>query len=95
MSNLQKKPLVIITGASSGIGEQCAIDFSKRGHPLLLLSRRVDRMEKLNLPHTLCEKVDVTNAESFKTAIDKAEKIYGPADLLINNAGGKSQFLTF
>lgn len=84
---MSKKQLVIITGASSGIGEQCAIDFSKAGHPLLLLSRRLDRMEKLNLPNTLCEKVDVTDADSFKKAIEKAEKLYGPADLLINNAG--------
>lgn len=84
---MSSKKLIIITGASSGIGEKCAQDFSAKGHPLLLLSRRLDRMEKLSLPNTLCEKVDVRDAESFKKAIEKAEKLYGPADLLINNAG--------
>ena len=55
------KPLVVITGASSGIGEAVARQFSKEGHPLLLLARRLDRLEALDLPNALCRKVDVTN----------------------------------
>ena len=39
------KPLVVITGASSGFGEVAAKEFSRLGHPLLLLARRLDRME--------------------------------------------------
>jgi NADP-dependent 3-hydroxy acid dehydrogenase YdfG len=81
------KPLVVITGASSGIGEAIAVVFSKNGHPLLLLARRLERLEALNLPNTLCEKVDVTDLPSFTNAIKKAEDCYGPVDCLVNNAG--------
>ncbi|MFW1425890.1 SDR family oxidoreductase [Vibrio parahaemolyticus] len=81
------KKLVVITGASSGIGEAIARRFSEEGHPLLLVARRVERLEALNLPNTLCEKVDVTDQASLITAIEKAEAQFGPADVLVNNAG--------
>jgi len=81
------KPLVVITGASSGIGAAMARQFSQAGHPLLLLARRLDRIEALNLPDTLCRPVDVTDAQAFAEAIREAEAVYGPADLLVNNAG--------
>ncbi|EHR7857432.1 SDR family oxidoreductase [Vibrio parahaemolyticus] len=81
------KKLVVITGASSGIGEAIARRFSAEGHPLLLVARRVERLEALNLPNTLCEKVDVTDQASLITAIEKAEAQFGPADVLVNNAG--------
>ncbi|MDF5285953.1 SDR family oxidoreductase, partial [Vibrio parahaemolyticus] len=58
-----------------------------QGHALLLLARRVERLEALNLPNTLCEKVDVTDKASFEAAIEKAESLYGPVDALVNNAG--------
>ncbi|HCG6788292.1 TPA: SDR family oxidoreductase [Vibrio parahaemolyticus] len=81
------KKMVVITGASSGIGEAIARRFSEEGHPLLLVARRVERLEALNLPNTLCEKVDVTDQASLITAIEKAEAQFGPADVLVNNAG--------
>ncbi|EKN4580543.1 SDR family oxidoreductase [Vibrio parahaemolyticus] len=81
------KKLVVITGASSGIGEAIARRFSEEGHPLLLVARRVERLEALNLPNTLCEKVDVTDQASLITAIEKAEAQFGLADVLVNNAG--------
>ncbi|EHJ9982055.1 SDR family oxidoreductase [Vibrio parahaemolyticus] len=81
------KKLIVITGASSGIGEAIARRFSEKGHPLLLVARRVERLEALNLPNTLCEKVDVTDQASLITAIEKAEAQFGPADVLVNNAG--------
>ncbi|EHJ9986402.1 SDR family oxidoreductase [Vibrio parahaemolyticus] len=81
------KKLVVITGASSGIGEAIARRFSEEGHPLLLVARRVERLEALNLPNTLCEKVDVTDQASLITAIEKAEAQFGPANVLVNNAG--------
>ncbi|WP_031381395.1 SDR family oxidoreductase [Vibrio parahaemolyticus] len=81
------KKLVVITGASSGIGEAIARRFSEEGHPLLLVARRVERLEALNLPNTLCEKVDVTDQASLITVIEKAEAQFGPADVLVNNAG--------
>ncbi|WP_163131277.1 SDR family oxidoreductase [Agarivorans sp. Alg241-V36] len=81
------KPLVVITGASSGIGEACAKTLSAAGHPLLLVARRVERLEALNLPNTLCRKVDVTELGDFEQAIKDAEALYGPVDMLLNNAG--------
>ncbi|MCX2831007.1 SDR family oxidoreductase [Microbulbifer thermotolerans] len=81
------KPLVVITGASSGIGAAIARQFSGAGNPLLLLARQVDRIEALDLPDTLCRPVDVTDAQAFREALREAEAVYGPADLLVNNAG--------
>lgn len=81
------KPLVAISGASSGIGEAIARRFSEAGYPLLLMARRVERMEALGLPDTLCEQVDMTDPERVRAAITTAEAEYGPIDCLINNAG--------
>ena len=79
--------LVVITGASSGIGKATALRFSKAGYALLLLARRIDKLEELNLPNTLCRKVDVTDLASFQAAVSEAEAKFGPVDLLVNNAG--------
>jgi NADP-dependent 3-hydroxy acid dehydrogenase YdfG len=81
------KKLIVITGASSGLGEAMARQFSTLGHPLLLVARRIEKLKALELPNTLCEQVDITNRESFDLAVNKAEKLYGPVDLLVNNAG--------
>ncbi|MFD2644759.1 SDR family oxidoreductase [Pseudomonas japonica] len=81
------KPLIIITGASSGIGEACARLFAAAGHPLLLLARRLERMQALNLPNSLCRAVDIRDRQSFAAAVREAEAAFGPADALINNAG--------
>lgn len=81
------KPLVVITGASSGIGAATARLFSEQGYPLLLLARRRDPMEALGLPNALCREVDVLNVESFRAALAEAEAAHGPIDLLVNNAG--------
>ncbi|GAD88662.1 SDR-family protein [Vibrio halioticoli NBRC 102217] len=81
------KKLIVITGASSGIGEAIARRFSEQGHPLLLIARRVEKLKALELPNTLCEKVDVTDPNSFVAAIKKAEQQFGPVEGLVNNAG--------
>ncbi|ROV59281.1 SDR family oxidoreductase [Vibrio ponticus] len=81
------KKLVVITGASSGIGEAIARRLNAAGHPLLLIARRVERLEALNLENTLCEKVDVLDKASFEAAIAKAEQQFGPTDCIVNNAG--------
>lgn len=82
-----RKPLIIVTGASSGIGEATARLLSGRGHPLLLLARRLERLEALALPDTLCRAVDVTDRAALRAAVDEAERAYGPADAIVNNAG--------
>ncbi len=71
---MNTKKLIVITGASSGIGAATAKLFSSQGHPLLLLARRIEKIEALNLPNTLCKKVDVTNLTALKEAIQQAEK---------------------
>ncbi|MGI2258073.1 SDR family oxidoreductase [Shewanella sp. GXUN23E] len=81
------KPLVVITGASSGIGAAMARAFSQAGHPLLLLARRLEPMQALALPNTLCLSLDVTDGEAFKAAITEGESKFGKVGCLINNAG--------
>jgi NADP-dependent 3-hydroxy acid dehydrogenase YdfG len=87
-STKNTKPLVVITGASSGIGEACAVSFSEAGHPLLLLARRLDRLQALKLPeNVICAQVDVTDRAKLKETIEQAVAKYGPVDCLVNNAG--------
>ncbi|MBP2098306.1 SDR family oxidoreductase [Enterococcus rivorum] len=83
------KKLIVITGASSGFGAEMAKLFNKEGHPMLLIGRRIDKIKELALDfsNVLVKSVDVTNYEAFQAAIDEATAIYGPVDLLVNNAG--------
>ncbi|HJO94908.1 MAG TPA: SDR family oxidoreductase [Victivallales bacterium] len=84
---MEKKELVVITGASSGIGKALAVHFSSKGYNLLLLARRVQLILDLNLPNAICLSLDVRKTKEFIEAIDNGEEKYGPVDCLINNAG--------
>ena len=86
-SKTDAKGLVVVTGASSGIGAAIAKAFSAAGHPLLLLSRRVAPMEELALPNILCKAVDVGDGAAFVAAVAEGEAAYGPVAGLVNNAG--------
>ena len=81
------KPLVAITGASSGIGEATARAFSSAGHPVLMMARRLEKMKAMNLPDTVCRKVDVRHRDEIRVAVEDAERIYGPVDMMFANAG--------
>lgn len=81
------KGLVIVTGASSGIGAAVAKSFSAAGHPVLLLSRRTAEMEALGLPNSMCLSVDVSSSTAFTEAVAKGEEKFGPAVGIVNNAG--------
>ena len=84
---MSDKKLVVITGASSGIGKATALMFAEQGYSLLLLARRVEKLKELNLKNTICAEVDVTDFDKVKLTIQNAEKIYGTTSCLINNAG--------
>lgn len=83
------KPLIVITGASSGFGAAMAASFNQQGYPLLLLARRTDRIAALPLDFSriMVRGVDVTDQKALAAAIHEAEGVYGPVDLLVNNAG--------
>lgn len=88
-ANTAHKGLVVVTGASSGIGAAIAKKFSAEGHAILLVARRVEAMQKLGLKADLTHiaKVDVTNKAEFGAAIEAAEAKFGPVSILVNNAG--------
>ncbi len=81
------KELVVITGASSGIGLATAKVFQEKGYPLLLLARRLEKLKPLEGKNVLCKKVDVTDLDGFKRAVVEAEKQFGLTGCLVNNAG--------
>ncbi|KAF9410421.1 hypothetical protein BGZ94_001648 [Podila epigama] len=82
---------VLITGASSGIGEACARHFAQAGSNLLLAARRKDRLENLKLE--LESKYPTIKVSTFeldvrsKTKVDETAATFGDVDVLVNNAG--------
>ncbi|KAN0047639.1 hypothetical protein ACTA71_002023 [Dictyostelium dimigraforme] len=86
---METRKLCVITGASSGFGMCLAkILSSTNRYSLLLLARRVEKMEELNLPNCISKKVDVTNYNEFEKAVKEAESFFGcKTDLMVNNAG--------
>lgn len=81
------KPLIAITGASSGIGEATARAFSAAGHPVLLMARRLDRLQALGLPNAVLRQVDVRDRAALAAAVADAESQFGPVDMMFANAG--------
>ncbi|HWS00662.1 MAG TPA: SDR family oxidoreductase [Prolixibacteraceae bacterium] len=83
--------VVIITGASSGIGRALAVEYAGRGASLSLAARRLDLLNEIKkeLPDSeiLAVQTDVTSEEACKELIDKTLQKYGRIDVLINNAG--------
>lgn len=86
-----KGKVVIITGASSGIGRALAIEYAKRGASLTVAARRIDLLNELKsiLPNAeiLAIRTDVTIEKECKNLIESAVRQYGRIDILINNAG--------
>ena len=88
-----KDKIVLITGASSGIGKETAIQFAKKGSNVILVARRKQKLEqiaadlkKFNTSTMICE-CDVSD----KLQVEKMSKLvlekYGSIDILVNNAG--------
>ena len=90
--NLENK-VVIITGASSGIGKATALAFAKENASVVLAARREDRLQELvnEIQNTggkaLVVKTDISKAEEVENLIQKTLNKFGRIDILINNAG--------
>lgn len=84
-----KNKVIIITGASQGIGEATAKYLSKAGAKVVLAARSGDVIDKLakELPGALAVPTDMRKADEIKNLIDEAVKKFGRIDILINNAG--------
>lgn len=85
-----KDKIVLITGASSGIGAACARAFAGAGARLLLCARRLDRLQamagELNVP-CHCFALDVRDQSAVQTAIAGLPDEWQAIDILVNNAG--------
>jgi short-subunit dehydrogenase len=89
-----KGKVVIITGASSGIGKACAIEFAKRGANIVLAARQYIKLceisQEINDKYqvkTLAVRVDVSLEDDCKELISQTMSTMGRIDILINNAG--------
>ena len=91
-SNIEGK-VVVITGASSGLGEATARHLSARGAKVALGARRAERIQSLaeelirNGGEAIAVTTDVTRHEDVKALVDAAVKAFGRVDVMINNAG--------
>ncbi len=82
-----KTQTVLVTGASSGIGEATAIALQTAGYQVYAAARRTDRMKHLQDLGIKTLKLDVTDDVSMKQAVKTIEAEAGMVDVLINNAG--------
>ena len=93
MENNIKGKVVVITGASSGMGEAAAKHLSELGATVVLGARRADRIEKFakeindNGGKALAISMDVTQREQVKKLVDATVEQFGRVDVILNNAG--------
>uniref|UniRef100_I2Q4D9 Short-chain alcohol dehydrogenase n=1 Tax=Desulfovibrio sp. U5L TaxID=596152 RepID=I2Q4D9_9BACT len=91
-NNIQGK-IIVITGASSGLGASTARLLSSQGATVVLGARRMDRLQALTSELTnaggkaLAKATDVTDCEQVKNLVDVAVQSYGRIDVMLNNAG--------
>jgi NADP-dependent 3-hydroxy acid dehydrogenase YdfG len=91
MSQAIEGKIVVITGASSGLGEAAARRLARDGARLVLGARRVERLQaladELSLGRDAAMQTDVTEVEQVKQLVDHAVRMHGRIDVIINNAG--------
>ncbi|QNL48801.1 SDR family oxidoreductase [Olivibacter sp. SDN3] len=91
-NNIQNK-VVVITGASSGLGEETAKYLAEKGARVVLGARRADKLEQIVAEITskggtaIYQVTDVTDKEQVQNLVDISVTTYGKIDVLINNAG--------
>jgi len=92
MFNLKNR-VVVITGSSSGLGKQMAYAFAKQGANLVLLARRIEKLNELSQEikalgvDALAIKCDVTKPNEIDESAKKVKEYYGKVDILVNCAG--------
>ena len=93
MFNLKNK-VAVVSGASSGLGQQMALAFARQGASLAILARRVERLEefkpkleKAGAAKVVAYKCDVTDSKNINEVAKKVEKEFGRVDILLNCAG--------
>lgn len=85
--------VVIVTGASSGIGEAAAREFGREGAKVVLAARRVDRLQSLAQEieamgaETLVVQADLSKLEDIQKLVAQTVEKFGQIDVLVNNAG--------
>jgi NADP-dependent 3-hydroxy acid dehydrogenase YdfG len=93
LSNNIEGKVVVITGASSGLGEATARHLSAQGAIVVLGARRVDRIQSLAQElidkggKALAMATDVTRHDDVKALVDAAVQTFGRVDVMLNNAG--------
>ena len=85
--HLMDKKVILLTGASSGIGYQTAKDLASLGHAVYAVARRLEQMEPLKAYGVLPLRLDITDAEACREVVDDLIRREGRLDVLINNAG--------
>ena len=81
------RPVVLITGASSGIGHATALALAARGWIVYGAARRVDRMQELEAAGCQVIAMDVTDDASLRAGVDRIIREQRRLDVLVNNAG--------
>jgi short-subunit dehydrogenase len=79
--------IVLITGASSGIGKETAFLLLREGFSVYASARRTDKMEDLKTAGASIMEMDITNEKNIQDCVDRIKKEKGNIDILINNAG--------
>lgn len=95
-----KDKVVILTGASSGIGEAAALRMAEEGAKVVVIARRFERLEKLAERAADFEGEiyplagDMSKDEDIKNTVEKTVEKYGRVDVVVNNAGVLDKFLS-
>ena len=84
---MKRNKVILLTGASSGIGYDTAVALAQQGHKVYAAARRVERMEPLRQYGIVPLKMDVTDEASMQEGVKTLLDAEGRIDVLINNAG--------